>query len=377
MWRGLRILTIRGIPIVLHWTFLLYATLILVTAAADQEHPLAGSIEQGAMLALIFGFVALHELAHSLVAQRFGIRVRQIVLFPLGGMAMLEQIPENPRQEALITIAGPLFNLVTAVLLFVYFNWLTPNTVFTAGPLSAVILSPMAVIADNTTLFTKLMVAAYSVNVLMAAFNLLPAFPMDGGRLLRAYFAWRGAPYAQATVKAVAVSKVLLALFVVLAVTSLSPLYLILAVFLYLGATGEERAVTARHALGHLTAAQLLPQELVSIEPETTLGELVPLLLNSPQRHFPVMARKDLAGVLCHRDLAAALRTPAGPALPAIRFMRQPVLVDVTDPLSDVARRMEERGTEVACIMEDGVFAGFVARDALDRLARLLEGAAE
>ena len=134
---------------------------------------------------------------------------------------------------------------------------------------------------------------------------------------------------------------------------------------------------TARHALGHLTAAQLLPQDLVSIEPETPLGDLVPLLLDSSQRHFPVMGRKELAGVLCHRDLALALRTPSGPALPAIRFMRQPVLVDATDPLSDVARRMEERGTDVACIMDRGEFAGFVARDALERLARLLDGAAE
>jgi len=148
-------------------------------------------------------------------------------------------------------------------------------------------------------------------------------------------------------------------------------------VFLYLGATGEEHAVNARHALGHLTAAQLLPQDLMSIEPDTPLGDLVPLLLDSPQRHFPVMDRRNLAGVLSHRDLAEALRTPAGPALPAGQFMRPPMLVAVTDPLSDVARRMDERGTEVACIMEDGLFAGFVARDALSRLARLLDGAPE
>lgn len=379
MWRGLRILTIRGIPIVLHWTFLLYATLLLVTAAADQEHMLTSGVEQAAMLVLIFGFVALHELAHSVVAQRFGIRVRQIVLFPLGGMAMLEQIPEDPRQEALITVAGPLFNLTVAAALFVFFNWLTPNTVFTAGPLSAVIFTPMSLIADNPTLFTKLAVAAYCVNVIMAVFNLIPAFPMDGGRLLRAYFVWRGTPYPLATSKAVLVSKVFLALFVVLAVmsSSQSPLFLILAVFLYLGATGEERAVTARHALGHLTAAQLLPQDLVSIDPATPLGDLVPLLLDSPQRHFPVIEKRELAGVLCHKDLALALRSPAGPALPAGRFMRQPVRVDVTEPLSDVARRLDEHGTAVACIMEDGTFSGFVTRETLDRLARLLDGHAE
>jgi len=376
MWRGLRILTIRGIPIVLHWTFLLYAGFLLISAAADQEHPLAGSIEQGAMLALIFGFVALHELSHSLVAQKFGITVRQIILFPLGGIAMLDQVPEDPRQETMITIAGPLFNLVTAFVLFL-FIWLLPGVVFTIGPLTDILFNPMGVIAENTTLFTKLVVASYCVNVIMGIFNLVPAFPMDGGRLLRAWFVRRGTPYARATSKAVAVSKALLVLFVILSLKSGSPWYLLIAVFLYLGATNEERAVQSRHALGHLTAAQLLPQDLLSIEPDTPLGDLVPLLLDSPQRHFPVMTRRELAGVLCHRDLATALRTPAGPALPAGRFMRPPLLVHATDPLSEVSRRLAERGEDVACIMEDGAFAGFAARDALERLARLLDGAAE
>ncbi len=376
MWRGLRILTIRGIPIVLHWTFLLYALALVVTAASDQEHPFGGSLEQGAMLALIFGFVALHELAHSLVAQHFGIRVRQIVLIPFGGVAMLEQVPEDPRQEALITIAGPLFNFAMAILLFAFIYFL-PGITFTAGPLLEVIRNPVAVIADNGSLFTKLTVAAYCVNVIMGFFNLLPAFPMDGGRLLRAWLASRGASYTRATTLAVRVSKVLLLMFVFLGLGTFSPIYFILAVFLYLGATNEERAVAARHALGHLTAAQLLPQELTSIEPDTPLGDLVPLLLHSTQRHFPVMDRRNLAGVLCHRDLAAALRLPAGPALPASRYMRPPVLVDPTEPLADVARRLAERGQDVACIMDRGAFSGFASREMLDRLARLLDGAPE
>ena len=169
MGNGLKILTIRGIPIILHWSFLLLFPVLAWQVATLYQQ----SLGWGALLyGLIFLCVGLHELAHAVVAQRYGIRVRHIVLLPVGGIASLERIPEHAGQEARIAFAGPAFNLAAAAAIFGFIVWL-PGVMF----------DPLDVWA-NPSAFTRGTVMLFQINVLMAVFNLIPIPPLDGSKLL-------------------------------------------------------------------------------------------------------------------------------------------------------------------------------------------------
>ena len=356
-----RILTVRGIPIKLHWTFLAFF-LFAIGLNTAQEGP-AEAAWWALIIALLFAFVTLHELAHAVVAQRYGLAVREIILLPVGGIAQLERIPENPRQEAAIAIAGPAFNFVVGAALFAFIYWL-PGIEFDV--LNA---------GNNPDMFTRGTVYLFQVNVMLALFNLLPAFPMDGGRLLRAALVASGQPYARATSSAVVVSKVLLVMLGIAAVAYRNPMLAAIAVVLWISATGEETFVRARAAVRGLNAGHLLPQRPVGVEPETTLGELLPLLLSSEQRDFPVIVRGRLAGVVCHADLVGALRADGGSETPVARLMRPPHAVAPDDSLAAVAARLDAHHASVACILRNGKLLGLVSRATLHRIAGLLDGA--
>lgn len=352
----LRLVTILGIPIRLHWSFLAFFPILVYLVASSYGQ----SILWGAVLyALLFACVALHELAHSVVAQSYSLRVREIVLLPIGGVASMERIPEEPGQEAAIAIAGPVFNIVVAALLFV-FMWLVPGIDF-----------------DPTTIWNNPplqagVVAIFWVNIVMALFNLLPAFPMDGGRLFRAFLVAIGMPYVRATSAAVLVSKGVLVLFIFLGFQM--PMLWVIAFFLYFGATGEEQAVRSRSSLKQLTVSHLLPQNRTAVEPDMPLGEIIPLLLlPASPRHFPVLERGELVGVLSHQDFVGALKRNGGSGTVVSAVMRPAVAVSPDDSLADVQQRLEGRGLPVACILDRGELVGLVAQDELRRLTTLLE----
>jgi len=348
-----------GIPIRMHWTFLAFFPFLVWYVSSSQEQSLLwGTI----LYVLLFACVVLHELAHSLVARRFGLKVREIVLLPIGGVASMERIPEEPGREAAIAIAGPAFNLAVALALFIFMDRL-PGIMFNLGA-----------IWQNETPFTRGSVAIFQVNVIMAVFNLIPAFPMDGGRLLRAALVACKIPYIRATATAVVVSKVLLALFVVLGLFTQQWMLLAIAVVLYAGASSEEHMVRTRSNIRNIRAEHLLPQTPLTIEPGSTLGSVVPLLLSSGQTHFPVVKGGRLAGVLCHRDIVAGLKRDGGDELTARELMREPLLVSPDDALVEIQRRMEEQGITVACIVRAGRLVGLVSYDSLRRLAGLLDG---
>jgi CBS domain-containing protein len=148
---------------------------------------------------------------------------------------------------------------------------------------------------------------------------------------------------------------------------------LFIAAVLYSGATSEEHAVRTRSNIRNLKAGHLLPQEPHTIEPDTTLGEIVPLLLSHGQTHFPVVKGGRLAGVLCHRDIVAGLKRDGGDELAAKELMRPPLLVAPEDSLAEIQHRMETQGITVACIVRAGKLVGLVSYDSLRRLAGLLD----
>ncbi len=355
----LHIFTIRGIPILLHWSFLAVFLLFSWTLAEALDAPLAFGI---LLYGLLFAIVAAHELAHALTAARYGYRTRDIMLLPVGGVASLQRIPEDPRQEAAIAFAGPALNLVLAAASFAYIYF--SETMFYVNPWEFWSVSD---ILGNDTRFTQTVVWFFKINEALALFNLLPVFPSDGGRLLRAALVGSGRTYPDATATALAVSRVFLLGFVLLGF--FSPLLWVVAFVLWSAGAAEARSVRTRHGLRHLRAGHLLPQQMVAVEPGTPLGDLVPTLAAGGQRSFPVLARGALVGIVGERELAGALSRDGGADLPASAVMRPVLTVNALDALAEVNRRLEEHQAPVAVIMDDGEVAGLVTADLLAALA--------
>ena len=352
-----RLVTIRGIPITLHWSFLLF--LLAYGVLGYMEGGSRAAAFSVAIFLLDFAFVALHELAHSVVAQRFGLRVRGIILLPIGGVASLERMPEEPRKEAAIAVAGPAFNLAVAGALFGFIVW-HPGITFDIMKVEA-----------NPGAFAKGIVLLFQVNFMLGAFNLVPAFPMDGGRIFRAILGGFGVPFVKATGWAVNLGRFFFIVFAILGVLY-NPMLLFIAAILALGGGSEYAAIRTRSGLAHLSAAHLLPQRPLGVEPSTPLGALVPYLVTGEQKHFPVVRNDRVVGMLCGPDVARHLATPDGPALPAERLMRPPVLVSADDSLADVQHRLESASCPVACIISGGRLAGLISLEGLARLSALI-----
>lgn len=234
-----RIARLAGIGIYVHATFLLIVLWIGV-----QEYAFGARAIFGAMsyIATLFVIVVLHELGHALTARRFGVATRDIILLPIGGVARLEGMPRNPRHELLVALAGPAVNVALAVILYAI--------VRLTGPL------PMAGFyefdpLDAPRAFLYQFVFA---NVILALFNLLPAFPMDGGRVLRALLAMRMRSYVRATAIAARVGRVLALLLGAVGLYELrNPFWVLIALFVWTGAGNEARAV--RLASGELQSS--------------------------------------------------------------------------------------------------------------------------
>ena len=225
-----KIAKLAGIDIFIHFTFF-----ILLTWVAFIEWKLNGSIGASfsgiAFILAIFGCVVLHELGHALAAKRYGIRTKDIILLPIGGVARLEKMPTQPIQELWVALAGPAVNVVIAALLAVCLGIIN-------------ILTPGNQIMMATAAFVERIIG---VNIFLILFNMVPAFPMDGGRVLRALLATRLA-YARATQISASLAQAIALLFGIIGLFY-NPILLLIAFFVWMGAAQESRMIRAKSAL--------------------------------------------------------------------------------------------------------------------------------
>lgn len=275
--------TFFGIPVRIHFTF----PLILV-AFGIEAYVRGGFFEALQAIGLIlsvFVCVVLHEFGHSLQVRRYGIEVRDIVLLPIGGMARAERIPENPRQEIIVAISGPLVNFVLATLLF-GLAWL---------------------LGDSASVLASFVVNLLFINILLGVFNLVPAFPMDGGRILRGILATRMS-YARATRYAKNVGQVIAILFVIIGFMRSEFIMLpIIAVFIYFGAISEERMVKVKVAFEGKSARDFLRGDIEVLSTADTVQSVVPIVNERTPFALPVTdAYRTLAGAVATQDLLAA-----------------------------------------------------------------------
>ena len=346
-----RLLTLFGIRIEVHVTFLL-----LVGGLALLNSATTPAWLTALALLSVFACVLLHELGHALAARRYGIQTREIILLPIGGVARLERMPEKPIQEVVIALAGPGVNLILATIL--------------AAVLAVRGVTPEQALAQvDKGLLEYLLLA----NLFMLLFNLVPAFPMDGGRVLRALLAMT-MPYTRATRIAAQVGQGFALLFAAVGVFLLrSPVLVFVALFVFMAA-GEERAlVQTRASLSGLPVSAAMVTAFMSLETRHELQHAVDLMLAGDQKDFPVMEGGRYLGMLDRTGLVQALQKE-GPDAPVGRAVRMDVEpVDASWPLERALQVMRAgRHSSIPVIMR-GQLIGLLTLENVSELLMVQE----
>lgn len=320
---SLKLGRIAGIEIELHWTFLLLLAWVALASYQRAGGPAAGA--SVLFLLAVFGSVVLHELGHALVARRYGVRTQGITLLPIGGVARLERIPEKPSQELVIAAAGP---AVTIALVAGLYAVLRASGTSVAPPQDAGNAVPM---------LAQLM----WINVALALFNLLPAFPMDGGRILRAALAMR-MDRARATDIAARIGKGFAIVFglVGLFVTN-NLLLVVIALFVWIGAATEAMAARIHVAVEGVPVSRIMATEIRTLAPEQPIAAAVEEVRAGFQDDFPVMSDHTVVGVLTRQSLLQALGQGRTDAAVADVMQRDFATVQADDPVDDALRSFE------------------------------------
>jgi stage IV sporulation protein FB len=280
---------IAGTEIKVHLTFVLF--LIWWAVGGYQQAGTAGALVAALWLVAVFVCILLHEFGHILMARRFGVRTPDVILLPIGGVARMERIPEEPKQELLIALAGPAVTAAIALILYGIILFIGDD-----GGLGD--LSP------GRPFWSLLM----NVNVYLLLFNLIPAFPMDGGRVLRALLATR-LGLVQGTRIAARLGQTLAIVGGLLGITVIkNPFLILIAFFVFLGATAEAEAVETRAAGDGLQVSQMMVTNFRTIPVYATLADAVDLLLSGEQREFPVVDNNGrIEGILTRDNLIRGL----------------------------------------------------------------------
>ena len=363
---SLPLLHVRGIAIKVHVTFVLILVWAVYSWGIATGAGVPGALFGLVATLLLFVCVTLHELGHAFQALHYGIAVEDITLLPIGGVARL-RVPDNPRQELAIALAGPAVNVViVAVLLGV-------------GALSGV-----PVLADPSALATAMGTAEWSTllpyltvaNLSLVVFNAIPAFPLDGGRVLRALLALR-LDYARATAIAVAIGQGLALLLGLLGFLSGSYVLIVIAIFIWFGASQEGEQVALRRALGGATVAQAMSPQPQTLGVSDPLGQAVELTLSTTQADFPVLEPGGrVVGLLTLDDLLRGLRDQPEAMVGAVMRRQFPV----ARPEESVATAQEQLGEgrvrALPVVNADGRLAGLLTAADIGEALRLLPGRA-
>lgn len=337
-----KLVTVAGIDIKVHATFALILLYVAYLQWRQGASLSTGLIAVVFVLAL-FVCVVLHELGHALTAKRYGVTTRDIILLPIGGVARLEKIPDQPRQELAIAAAGPAVNVVIAGLLV-------------AGLVATGTWASLEELARGGGSFWQELAL---VNIFLVVFNLLPAFPMDGGRILRALLAFR-LDYVRATRIAASLGQGLAFLLGFLGLFS-NPFLVFIALFVWIGASHESNAVRLRQNLGGIPVSQVMLTDFHVLSPHDLLSRAVELTIAGSQQDFPVVdANGRPIGLLTQPQLFAAL-SQTGATQPTATVMDSDF--DIARPeeqIGPVLERLRARGARTIPVVLDQRITGLL-----------------
>lgn len=319
---------IAGTDIRLHVTFLIFLAWIAI--ADFLAGGTSAAVESTVFILLVFACVTLHEFGHIAMARHFGVKTPQVILSPIGGIASMERLPEKPGQELLVAIAGPLVNVAIALLLVLIFGLSLSG----AGDF------------DHASLAGRLLI----VNVMLVLFNLVPAFPMDGGRVLRAVLAMRLGPQ-RATAIAARVGQGFAVVFIV-AGLMWNPILMLVGVFIFFAANAEEQQARFTGFSARLSVRDAMEPFPAVLRVDDPLSAAIDALLSSPQREFPVLDGTGRVAGLLDRDAMIAALREGGETVQVGEVMRacEPLLPG--EPLAEAFSRMRQRGASAEVVVD-------------------------
>lgn len=339
---SLKIGRIAGIGVYVHWTFFLLVAWLLVGPVIEGQ-PWGIAVVMLVTVLAMFGCVVLHELGHALMARRFHIQTRDITLLPIGGVARLERMPEDPFQELWVALAGPAVNVVIAAVLL-------PLVVLSVG---------LEMSFSTRILGSSILPNLLVLNVLMVLFNLLPAFPMDGGRVLRALLATR-MDYLRATEIAARVGQAMAIGFGFLGLIGGNPFLLLIALFVYLGAQEEARLVGMRTVFTGVPVRAAMITRFRTLAPGDTLRVATEELLAGTQQEFPVVEGGRPVGLLTRAQLLKALAEGGQDALVGDSMLRDCPVVNENAMLDATLQQMQAGGCTALAVVRGGEVVGLL-----------------
>ena len=344
-----------GSEIRIHVTFFLLLAWIGVARYVEGGAPAAaGGI---LLIILIFACVVAHEFGHALAARRYGIQTPDITLLPIGGLARLERMPENPRQEIVVALAGPAVNVVIAAVLMAVLG-------------ARVDVDALQALDDPAT---NLIAQVASLNVFLVLFNLIPAFPMDGGRVLRAVLALKY-PRVRATNIAARIGQGLAFVFGFFGLMG-NPMLLFIAIFVYIAASAEAQSTSLLDVSRQLGVRDAMITQFEVLRPESNVAEGVECLLRTTQREFPVVDENGrLRGALT-RELMIKALSRTGPETPVAEVMLGDVpVVPLAGRLETALRHLQDGGAPLVAVVErGGRLAGYITAENVGELMMVRE----
>ncbi|GGK18131.1 protease [Yeosuana aromativorans] len=336
---------VSGIKIKVHWTFL-FLILWIVFSEMKRGGNTDSILFNVALVLTVFLCVVLHELGHALTAKKFGIQTQKITLLPIGGMATMEKIPESPKQELLVTLAGPLVNIVIALLLYFII------------PVKELIQLNFTEAFETFSRFTlqNFLFYLFVINIALVVFNLIPAFPMDGGRLLRALLAIK-INRVKATQIASTIGQFIAVLFLLIGLLY-NPFLVFIALVIFLGAYGENQMAHHLELLKGHTAKESSITNITIFSPQDTISKAVKAVITSTENNFVVIENNAVKGLLFYQDILENAKkedTLIGDVM-TTSFKT----VDSNDDLKKVYQQIHGQKNSFFPVLEDGKLIGAI-----------------
>lgn len=345
---SLRIGKIFGIEVLIHWTFLLLIAYIVIMNRL-QGSSLSEMVYTLLFIGVLFVCVTLHEMGHALTARKYGCRTRDIILLPIGGLARMEKLPEDPRQEIKVAIAGPLVNLFIALLLYVLLRfWIGLPQIMELSKINA------------ETFVLNLLIA----NALLFAFNLIPAFPLDGGRILRGWLSL-SRPKHEATRLAAGIGQLLAIVFVVIGLFS-NPFLVFIGIFIYLGAQMESDYYLSRHVLSFFKVADVMMPARNVLNASDSLMSAANALLTTTATAFLVMRDGQTVGTINRREIVESLKEN-NPEMAIEEVMNKEVFwLKEDQALTDIYEKFITQKASLLPVARNGKLTGVVDRENIE-----------
>jgi Zn-dependent protease/predicted transcriptional regulator len=352
---------IAGIKLFVHWTFFILLA-ILAFMGVRRGMDMSQLIWYLLFILTLFFCVLLHELGHALTARKFHIGTKDIMLLPIGGLARLEKIPEDPRQELIIAVAGPLVNIAIAIFLFIVLQ------VFPMG-VNPEDLTEEDVIGISQQTFLPMLL---TLNIVLAVFNMIPAFPMDGGRVLRAFLSY-SMPRTKATKIAARVGQFIAVGFIIIGIMAGNFVLMLVAVFVFLAAQSESNYTRAKSFLQGYKVRDVVMHKFNTLYSSEPLSKAIDILLNGQGKDFLVVDNGSVAGTLSRNEMIKALSEKGKDATVGSVMNTDVKFLQADLPLEEVYGQAQQNNASLMPVVENGELIGVLDSENILEFIMIME----